>query len=80
MKESSLIEMRNKVETLGSIVQNIINEMGNLKDLSVGTLETLKRMEGYDDAINKLKEEYVREKEDAESAATGDSGLIITDE
>ena len=80
MKESSLIEMRNKVETLGGIVQNIINELGNLKDLSVGTLETLKRMEGYDDAINKLKEEYVREKEDAESAAQGDSGLIITDE
>ena len=80
MKESSLIEMRNKVETLGGIVQNIINELGNLKDLSVGTLETLKRMEGYDDAINKLKEEYVREKENTESAATGDSGPLITDE
>ena len=80
MKESSLIEMRNKVETLGSIVQNIINELGNLKDLSVGTLETLKRMEGYDDAINKLKEEYVREKQDTEGSAAGDSGSLITDE
>ena len=80
MKESSLIEMRNKVETLGGIVQNIINELGNLKDLSVGTLETLKRMEGYDDAINKLKEEYVREKQDTEGSAAGDSGSLITDE
>ena len=44
--------MRNKVETLGSIVQNIINELGNLKDLSVGTLETLKRMEGSDNELD----------------------------
>ena len=72
--------MRNKVETLGGIVQNIINELGNLKDLSVGTLETLKRMEGYDDAINKLKEEYVREKQDTEGSAAGDSGPLIADE
>ena len=72
--------MRNKVETLGMIVQNIISELGNLKDLSVGTLETLKRMEGYDNAINKLKEEYERDKQDTEGAATGDSDAAGTDQ
>lgn len=57
MKEQTLIEMKNKVETLGSLVQQIINELGNLKNLSVGTLETLKKIPGYEEAINELVEE-----------------------
>lgn len=80
MKESKLIEMRNKVETLGVLVQQVIGELRNLKDLSVGTLETLKRMEGYDNAINKLKEEYEQKEEDTSGSTTGGSGSIITDE
>ena len=55
MKEQTLLEMKNKVETLGSLVQQIINELGNLKNLSVGTLETLKKIPGYEEAISKLK-------------------------
>ena len=57
MKEQTLLEMKNKVETLGSLVQQIINELGNLKNLSVGTLETLKKIPGYEEAISKLVEE-----------------------
>ena len=56
MKEQTLIEMKNKVETLGSLVQQIINELGNLKNLSIGTLETLKKIPGYEEAINELVE------------------------
>lgn len=55
MKEQSLIEMKNKVEALSRVMQQVINEITNLRDLSVGTLETLKNMPGYDDAIEKLK-------------------------
>ena len=79
MKESKLIEMRNKVETLGMIVQQMTVELRNLRDLSVGTLETLKRMEGYDNAINKLQEEYGKEK-DADGTTTGDSNVVGTDQ
>ena len=64
MKEQTLIEMKNKVETLGGLVQQIINELGNLKNLSVGTLETLKKIPGYEEAINELVEEQ-KQKEDA---------------
>jgi hypothetical protein len=64
MKEQTLLEMKNKVETLGSLVQQIINELGNLKNLSVGTLETLKKIPGYEEAISKLVEEQ-KEKEAA---------------
>lgn len=64
MKEQTLIEMKNKVETLGSLVQQIIQELGNLKNLSVGTLETLKKMPGYEKAIEELVEEQKKREDD----------------
>lgn len=57
MKENELIQMRNKVKNLEGIVQALMSQLANLKDLSVGTLETLKRMEGYDTALDQLKED-----------------------
>ena len=38
-------------------------ELINLRDLSVGTLETLKKMPGYKKAIKELTEELTKEKE-----------------
>lgn len=64
MKEQTLIEMKNKVETLGSLVQQIIHELGNLKNLSVGTLKTLKKMPGYEKAIEELVEEQKKKEAD----------------
>ncbi len=55
MKESKLIEMRNKVETLGGVANQLIREINNIKQLAVGTLETIKCMPDYDEAIEKLK-------------------------
>lgn len=57
MKESKLIEMSNKIDALTRIVQRLINELNNVKDLSVGTLETIKKMPKYKEAIEKLKKE-----------------------
>jgi cell shape-determining protein MreC len=57
MKESKLIEMSNKIDALTRIVQRLINELNNLKDLSVGTLETIKKMPKYKEAITKLRKE-----------------------
>ena len=79
MKESRLIQMSNQIETLGQVVNKLIHEMENLKNLSVGTLETVKRLPGYEDAISELAKSY-GEKEDTSGAATGDSGSLITDE
>ena len=59
MKEQSLIEMKNKVEALSRVMQQVINEITNLRDLPIGTLETLKNMPGYDDAIEKLKADVI---------------------
>ena len=68
MKESKLIEMQNKVKALTNVVQQMINEMTHLRELSIGTLETIKLMPGYEDAIEPLKkqmEDNVKEKQKA---------------
>jgi len=62
MKEQKLIEMMNKVNKLDDIMQQVIQEMYNLKNLSVGTLETIKRRKGYDKALKELKADAEKEK------------------
>ena len=61
MKEQTLLEMKNKVESLTNVVQYLITEMNNIKDLSIGTLETVKQMPDYEKAIDQLKESLTEE-------------------
>jgi hypothetical protein len=57
MKESELIIMRKKIEQLGALMQGVLQELTNLRDLSVGTLQTIKNMPDYEEAIKKLEEQ-----------------------
>ena len=57
MKENKLIEMKNKIEALTRVVQRVMNETIQIKDLAIGTLETIKKMPDYEQAIEKLKAE-----------------------
>ena len=57
MKESELIQMKNQIKNVVGMQQAILSQMQNLKDLSIGTLETLKRMPGYQKAVDQLKED-----------------------
>ena len=57
MKESTLLEMQNKIAALTRVVQQMINEMNILSTAAMGTLETVKLMPGYDKAIEFLKNE-----------------------
>ena len=61
MKEQTLLEMKNKIETLGMINQKLISELNQTATIALGTLETLKHMPGYDEAISKLKEQAAEE-------------------
>ena len=63
MKEQTLLEMKNKIESLTNVIQQLIKESMHLRELSVGTLETIKLMPEYDQAIEKLKENLMKEKE-----------------
>lgn len=67
MKESTLLEMQNKIKALTNVVQHVMQEINHLRDLSVGTLETIKLMPDYEDAIEALKakmEEEVKQKQE----------------
>ncbi|OUW69802.1 MAG: hypothetical protein CBD71_04805 [Rickettsiales bacterium TMED211] len=57
MKESSLIEMRKKIDSLTRVTQKVINEITNLRELSVGTLEITKKLPGYTEALALLKKQ-----------------------
>ena len=73
MKESKLLEMQNKIKALTNVMQQVLNEITHLRELSVGTLETIKLMPDYQDAINALKkqmEDNVKEKQKAKQNGT----------
>ncbi|RLI46290.1 hypothetical protein DRO61_09430 [Candidatus Bathyarchaeota archaeon] len=64
MKESKLLEMQNKIVALTNVAQQMINELNHLRDLSVGTLETVKLLPGYDKAIEELKSNLAKKQEE----------------
>jgi len=71
MKESTLIEMQKKIESLTRLMQHVLNEQQRLTEMSVGTLELIKLMPDYDKALEDLKEKNLEElkknKENVES-------------
>ena len=73
MKESTLLDMKNKIESIGRILQHLINENNHLRELSVGTLEALKLMPGYDEAIEKLKESLTNKEKEKDGAVKQDT-------
>ena len=62
-KQSRTDLLEKKVQATINIIKQLLDENAYLKDLSVGTLETVKLMPGYDEAIEELKTKL---KEDGE--------------
>ena len=52
-----------KIQALIQVVQRILDENAYIKDLAVGTLETVKLMPDYEKAIEALKVKIESEKE-----------------
>jgi len=61
MKEMELIKMKNKIETLGLINQKLISELNQTATIALGVLETIKQMPGYDEAIERVKEQAAKQ-------------------
>jgi len=74
-KQSRTDLLEKKVQALIGVVQQLLDETAYLKDLAVGTLETIKQMDDYEQAIEDLKKKMVEESGKAEEADT--SGEII---
>ena len=64
MKEQNLVEMKNKVDALVRLLQQVMNEQQHLTTLAAGTLEVIKLMPGYDEAIKAMTKQV--EKEEAQ--------------
>jgi hypothetical protein len=73
MKESKLIEMQNKIISLTNVVQQLINENTQLRNLAVGTLETIKHMPDYNEAIESLKQSINKNKEEKDGVIEQDT-------
>ena len=56
-KSSRVDLLEKKIQALIGVVQQLLDENAYLKDLAVGTLETIKCMPDYDEAIEKLKDQ-----------------------
>ena len=70
MKSSKVDVLEKKVNALINVVKQILDENAYLKDLSVGTLETVKLMNSYEEAIEKLKEKLANEPGEDEEVDT----------
>ena len=55
MKESTLIEMKKRQEILGNAVNRVLFELEQIRTLSVGNMELLKLLPGYEEALAQLK-------------------------
>ncbi len=62
-KQSRADLQEKKIQALIAVVQRILDENAYIKDLAVGTLETVKLMPDYDAAIETLKVKIESEKE-----------------
>ncbi len=60
-KSSRVDLLEKKIQALIGVVQQLLDENAYLKDLAVGTLETIKQMPDYDEAIEKLKNKISEE-------------------
>jgi len=78
MKENELLRMRRDLDTLGAVVQKIMQENQNLKDLAIGTLELVKQLPDYESAVDKLKQNYLDESLKREAEEKANNGKLET--
>jgi len=63
-KASRVDLVEKKIKALINVMQKMMDDIAQMKDLSIGTLETIKLMPDYDEALDKLKENLKKEEED----------------
>ena len=70
MKENKLLEMQNKIDAMTRVLQQLINEVRQVRDLSIGTLETIKKMPSYKKDLDKLKADVVEKAKESKKFET----------
>ena len=62
-KQSRADLQEKKIEALTRVMQQVMKENEYLRNLAVGTFETIKLMPGYEEAMNSLKEKVQKDVE-----------------
>ncbi len=60
-----------QIKAIVNTLKNIIGELDNIRNLSVGTLETVKLMSGYQSALMQLQEQMKEEAKEKEEENVG---------
>ena len=61
MKSSKVDYLEKKVANLERVLSHLFTEQQRITELAVGTLETIKKMDDYEDALEKLKKKVAEE-------------------
>jgi len=65
MKENKLIEMYNKIESQTRVMQEMINELGQTRNIVISLLEIVKKFKEYEPIIKQLEDERKADSEKA---------------
>jgi len=75
-KQSRVDNLEKRMAAVTNVLQQLINELNNVKTISMGTLQTIKEMPDYDEAIEKLK----KKNEEMQQVSEGETKLEIPDD
>ena len=65
MKEIKLIEMQNKIESQTRVLQQVINELGQTRNIVISLLEVVKRLKEYKKIVKQLQDEREADNKEA---------------
>lgn len=74
-KQSRVDNLEKRMAAVTNVLQQLINELNNVKTISMGTLQTIKEMPDYNEAIEKLK----KKNEEMQQVPEGEAKLEIPD-
>jgi hypothetical protein len=69
-KQSRTDALEKRMAAVTNVLQQLINEVSNLKTMAFGQQEILKQLEGYEDAIEKIKEKVAEEPSEGKALIT----------
>jgi hypothetical protein len=67
MKESTLIQMEQRLMQIAKLLNQVADEQSHLRNLAVGTLKTIQKFKEYDTAVEELKAESSKESSEAKT-------------
>ena len=67
-KQSRVDSLERRMAATTNVMQQIINELENIKTMVFGQQEILKQLEGYEDAIAELKKKVAEKPSEGEKA------------